>query len=159
MSLLSLQTKRLSAGRWQDLPEPELADLFAPKVVQWLPAGFQTQDSDQARRDFLAAVSQQADIVALRLAEGKGIGLLILSYPEEGSRTRNLGYLLAEKAWGQGLASELIAGLQAHFGGSAVTLSGGVMQENAASARVLEKAGFTPEAAQGETVYSWRADG
>uniref|UniRef100_UPI002B27572A GNAT family N-acetyltransferase n=1 Tax=Leisingera sp. TaxID=1879318 RepID=UPI002B27572A len=153
MSLLDLQTSRLSAARWQELTEAELADLFAPKVVQWLPEGFQTQDSDQARRDFLAAVAQQAEVIGLRGATGQGIGLMILSDPEDGSKTRNLGYLFAEAAWGQGLASELISGLQAHFRGSGVTLSGGVMQQNAASARVLEKAGFTPAPADSETVY------
>lgn len=159
MSLLELQTSRLRAVRWQDLTAAELAELFAPKVVQWLPEGFQAQNSDQARREFLAAVAQQAEVAGLRKAEGQGIGLLILSYPEDGSKTRNLGYLLAEAAWGQGLASELISGLQAHFGGSGICLSGGVMQENAASARVLEKTGFTPQPAGGETVYRWCADG
>ena len=159
MSLLELQTSRLRAVRWQDLTAAELAALFAPKVVQWLPEGFQAEESDQARRDFLAAVAQQAEVIGLRDTGGQGIGLLILSYPEDGSKIRNLGYLFAEAAWGQGLASELIGGLQAHFRGSGICLSGGVMQQNAASARVLEKAGFTPQSAGGETVFSWCADG
>ncbi|OBY24432.1 GNAT family N-acetyltransferase [Leisingera sp. JC1] len=155
MSLLDLKTGRLRAAPWQDLTAAELAGLFAPKVVQWLPDGFQAQGSDQSRREFLAAVSQQAEVAALCNAAGEGVGLIILSFPEEGSSIRNLGYLFAESAWGQGLASELIGGLQAHFRGSGVTLSGGVMQENAASARVLQKSGFTPEPAGAETVYSW----
>ncbi|KIC31919.1 GNAT family N-acetyltransferase [Leisingera sp. ANG-S5] len=155
MSLLDLKTRRLRAGAWQDLTAAELEGLFAPKVVQWLPAGFQAQGGDQSRRDFLAAVSQQAEVVALRTVSGEGVGLIILSLTEDSSSIRNLGYLFAEAVWGQGLASELIAGLQAHFRGSGVTLSGGVMQENAASARVLQKAGFTPAPAGEETVYSW----
>lgn len=57
------------------------------------------------------------------------------------------------------LASELISGLQAHFSGSGICLSGGVLLENAASARVLEKAGFTPQPSAGEMVYSWCASG
>ncbi|KIC13826.1 GNAT family N-acetyltransferase [Leisingera sp. ANG-Vp] len=157
MSLLDLQTSRLRAAPWQDLADAELADLFAPKVVQWLPAGFQSPADEAARRVFLQAVSQQAEVIALRSLAGQGIGLVILSSPEDGGATRNLGYLFAESAWGQGLAGELIAGLQACFSGSGVTLSGGVMQENAASARVLEKAGFTPQPAGAETVYSWHA--
>ncbi|MDC0657994.1 GNAT family N-acetyltransferase [Leisingera sp. SS27] len=155
MSLLSLTTKRMKAAPWQDLTVAELAGLFAPKVVQWLPDGFQAQGSDQSRREFLAAVSQQAEVAALRSAADEGIGLIILSIPKAGSSIRNLGYLFTESAWGQGLASELIGGLQAHFRGSGVTLSGGVMRENAASARVLQKSGFTPERAAAETVYSW----
>ncbi|MEW2911361.1 GNAT family N-acetyltransferase [Leisingera sp. JC11] len=159
MSLLELKTKRLQAAPWQDLTAMELAKLFDPKVVQWLPAGFQTAQDHSARQAFLQAVSQQAEAVALSNTSGEGIGLIILSYPEDGSKTRNLGYLFVEDAWGQGLASELISGLQAHFRGSGVTLSGGVMQENAASARVLQKAGFTPEPAGAETVYSWFSGG
>ncbi|KIC36592.1 GNAT family N-acetyltransferase [Leisingera sp. ANG-M7] len=159
MSLLSLTTKRLKAAPWQDLTAAELAGLFAPKVVQWLPDGFLAQGSDQSRREFLAAVSQQAEVAALRSTADEGIGLIILSIPKAGSSIRNLGYLFTEAAWGQGLASELIGGLQAHFGGSGVTLSGGVMQENAASARVLEKAGFTPSAEGDEIIYSWTAGG
>ncbi len=159
LSLLNLRTARLRAARWQELTEADLAALFAPKVVQWLPERFQPQDSDRARRDFLAAVAQQAEVIGLCGPDGQGIGLLILSHPEDGGKTRNLGYLFAETAWGQGLASELISGLQAHFSGSGMCLSGGVMLENAASARVLEKAGFTPQPAGRATVYSWCASG
>ncbi|MEX0303034.1 MAG: GNAT family N-acetyltransferase [Leisingera sp.] len=158
MSLLDFQTARLQAVPWQDLTALEMAGLFAPNVVRWLPQGFQATEDDGARRAFLAAVSQQAEVIALRNLAGQSIGLVILSFPEEGRLIRNLGYLFAEPAWGQGLASELIAGLQVHFRGSGVTLSGGVMQENAASARVLEKAGFTPEPMGAETVFCWRAD-
>lgn len=157
ISLLDLHTARLHARGWHNLTEPELAALFTPKVVQWLPAGFQAQGSDRDRRDFLAAVSQQAEVVALQTAHGQGIGLLILAFAEDDGNTRNLGYLFAETVWGQGLASELIGGLQVLFRSSGVTLSGGVMQENAASAWVLEKAGFTPRPAGGETVYSWHS--
>lgn len=157
MSLLNLRTRRLQALPWQDLASHELAALFAPAVVQWLPEGFQSPDGDQARRGFLSCVSQQAEVVALRNAAGAGTGLIILSLPEETGSTRNLGYLFVETVWGQGLASEMICGLQAHFQGSGVILSGGVMRENAASSRVLEKAGFTPEPAGAEIVYSWHS--
>ncbi|MCF6431831.1 GNAT family N-acetyltransferase [Leisingera sp. MMG026] len=159
MSLLDLQTSRLRAVPWRNLTDAEMAELFAPKVVQWLPSGFQTPEDDGARRAFLEAVSQQAEVIALRETAGQGIGLVIFSFPDKGAAIRNLGYLFAEAAWGQGLASELLGGLQAHFRGSGVTISGGVMQQNAASARVLEKAGFTPGPSGTETVYSWRAGG
>lgn len=161
MSLLGLQTPRLRAGRWQDLPQEDLAALFAEPVVRWLPPGFQGHTGAAAQRAFLGMLEEQAEVVALFDGAGRGAGLVILSHSEPagpGSRTRNLGYLLIEDVWGQGLAGELLAGLQDHFTGSGATLRGGVMQENAASARVLARAGFTAEAQGEETVYSWTAD-
>lgn len=157
MSLLSLCSARLRADRLERLSDAELAALVAPEVVQWLPAGFHAQGTT-ARRDFLAALSTQAEVVALRDRAGTHIGLLILSHPGP-EKIRNLGYLFVRSAWGQGLASELIAALQSHFHNSDVVLSGGVMQENAASARVLQKAGFTaqPSADSAETLYLWQA--
>lgn len=162
MSLLSLRTARLRAMPWQQLSEAELADLFAPDVVQWLPGGFQGLAGDAPRRAFLAALSNEADVAALQDSTGQGIGLVILSAPQQeaglhGGALRSLGYLFAEAAWGQGLATELLGGLQDSLRGSGVTLSGGVMAQNTASARVLEKAGFAAAPAQGETVYRWHA--
>ncbi|MFW8634394.1 GNAT family N-acetyltransferase [Cribrihabitans pelagius] len=158
MSLLDLQTPRLRAGRWQDLAEGDLAALFAKPVVRWLPPGFQGLSQAAAQRAFLGALAEQAEVAALFGRDGHGAGLVILSHPEPRSRTRNLGYLLVEDVWGQGLAGELLTALQTQFRGSGATLRGGVMQANAASARVLARAGFSAEAQDGETVYSWTAD-
>ena len=57
-----------------------------------------------------------------------------------------LGYLLAESAWGKGLASELIEGFVRWCRGEAAirSLAGGVNPDNAASIHVLEKNGFLP---------------
>lgn len=155
VSLLDLKTSRLRTVPWQELTAEELSELFAPKVVRWLPAGFQAAASSGEKSAFLKALSRSADVAALRNVADRCVGLIILSVPEEGGSIRNMGYLFAETAWGLGLASELIGGLQAHLRGSGVTLSGGVMRQNAASARVLEKAGFTPESAGDEIKYSW----
>lgn len=174
MSLLSLQSRRLQAAPWQRLSDAELAALFAPEVVQWLPAGFQAEGR-AARLAFLTELSTQAEVAALRDQSSAHIGLLILSLPQA-DNIRHLGYLFIKAVWGQGLASELIAALQAHVSGSDVVLSGGVMTANAASARVLQKAGFTALAADDraaddraagegatgggdETVYTWQAGG
>jgi RimJ/RimL family protein N-acetyltransferase len=154
LRLLDLQSERLTAARWQDLSAAELAALFAPAVVRWLPGGFQDQADDAARRAFLELLSAEAETVAL-FHEGAGAGLLILSRAQPGSPERHIGYLLAEQAWGKGLASELLHAVQDLFRGSGVVLLGGVMDENAASARVLEKAGFTGTRERGETVYRW----
>ncbi|MGR3760186.1 GNAT family N-acetyltransferase [Roseobacteraceae bacterium NS-SX3] len=156
MSLSDLHSARLQAVPWQELAAEDLEALFAPEVVRWLPGQFQDLENDTARRAFLNGLARQAEVVAL-LAEGQGAGLVILSRPSPDDGTRHLGYLFAEPFWGQGLASEVIAALQAQFRGTGVTLSGGVMPENAASARVLEKAGFEGTASGDETVFIWHA--
>ncbi len=55
-----------------------------------------------------------------------------------------VGYVLAESAWGQGYASELLCGFVAQWDARrpAARLLAGVDRDNAASRRVLEKAGF-----------------
>ncbi len=54
-----------------------------------------------------------------------------------------LGYLIAENAWGNGYASELLDGLiEALALGPAIPLVAGIGRDNPASARVLQKSGF-----------------
>ncbi len=58
-----------------------------------------------------------------------------------------LGYLLAERAWGKGIASELIRGLVEWCRKSGIaSIVGGVERNNIASRRVLEKNGFVCDA-------------
>ena len=69
-----------------------------------------------------------------------------------------LGYLIAESAWGKGLASELIGGfVEWCREQTIVSIEGGVGRENQASQRVLEKNGFelvTPtDPMQGELFF------
>ncbi len=160
LRLLDLQSPRFRAGHWQDLSAADLELLFAPEVTRWLPGGFHGLADDAARRQFLEAMSGEAETVAL-FADGWGIGLLILSYEDTGRSepgrrpTRHIGYLLAQHVWGQGYASALLQAVQALFRGSGTIISGGVMDENAASARVLEKAGFRGSRNGAETTYCW----
>jgi len=72
---------------------------------------------------------------------GELIGLISLN-PEEGE----LGYWVAPAFWGVGLASEAVEALTAHLlerRGLAV-LTASAFEDNPASIRVLEKAGFVP---------------
>jgi 2-polyprenyl-3-methyl-5-hydroxy-6-metoxy-1,4-benzoquinol methylase len=73
-----------------------------------------------------------------------------------------IGYLFAEQAWGQGLATELVAGLAdwARSQPSIRTLTGGVAPANPASARVLVKNGFETVAKSddGEVTYQLSVD-
>jgi len=159
LSLASLKTARLRGGDWRALCADDLTALFAINVVEFLPAGFQGLDTEEQQRDFLEALTLQADVLALFDASGQGVGLLILSHANPNTPERHLGYLLAQRAWGKGLATEVIAALQAQFRETNVTLCGGVMQGNTASARLLERAGFHGAEFDGEAIYRWAGSG
>lgn len=57
-----------------------------------------------------------------------------------------LGYILSRSEWGQGFATETVNALIAAAGGfGLLELDASVHPANAASIRVLEKSGFTPD--------------
>ena len=84
------------------------------------------------------------------------VGFLTLHW--EGPRHLMIGYLLGETVWGRGLASELVCGLVRHLDdiGWHGRVTGGVDIDNPASAAVLRKAGFAPDAGgpEGTAFYS-----
>lgn len=159
MTLAGLTTVRLRGGEWCELCGDDLAALFAPDVVEFLPGGFQGLEVVGEQRAFLAELSQRADVLALFDAFGQGVGLLILSHANPNTSERHLGYLFAQNVWGQGLATELVAALQALFRDTNVTLCGGVMLGNTASARLLDRAGFHGVEFDGEVIYRWSGSG
>jgi len=75
---------------------------------------------------------------------GTPIGLVFVHEDEQGGDVDvRLGYLLAESAWGRGLATELVRGfVDVCRDRGARSIAGGVGKSNAASRRVLEKCGF-----------------
>ncbi|MFP3382190.1 GNAT family N-acetyltransferase [Tritonibacter sp. SIMBA_163] len=160
MALLALQSERLRAVPVARLSPQDRDALFEPEVVTYLPDGFQGLETDAARCVLLDGVQQEAEVVALSTRAGEVIGLLILSHGAAGDRLRHLGYLFVRATWGQGYASEMLRALQDLYRGQPVVLSGGVMADNAASARVLQKNGFVRGAPSeaGEVTYTWDAE-
>lgn len=80
-----------------------------------------------------------------RRADGAWIGKLDAEVTAAGVAT-NVGYLFAPAFWGQGLASEAVAALSAHLRRHGVLEQRAtVTVGNAASCRVLERAGFVHE--------------
>ncbi|KAE9629950.1 GNAT family N-acetyltransferase [Parasedimentitalea maritima] len=157
MTLFEVRSERLYCDDWRLLSPDDLSTFFMPEVVKFLPGGFHDLLSFSAQRDFLTELSREAEVVALFDISGAGVGLLVLSYAESSSKERHLGYLFAQSVWGQGRATELISALQQHFGDTDTVLCGGVMADNTASARVLQRAGFHGEGGGEEVVYRWSA--
>ncbi|WP_416368878.1 GNAT family N-acetyltransferase [Tritonibacter mobilis] len=159
MELKDLKSGRLHATEPAQMTAADREALFAPEVVAFLPPGFQNLRTDAARRHLIDALQQEAEVVALSAQDQEIVGLVILSFAHDAAGQRNLGYLFTRRAWGQGYASEMLCALQDQLRGTHVVLSGGVMAENAASARVLQKCGFEPgeKIASGEMTYVWDA--
>ncbi|MHA3977002.1 GNAT family N-acetyltransferase [Halovulum sp. GXIMD14794] len=125
------------ARRWL---EAELAGVLTPAVLAPLPKALAL---DGAVGDWIDARAAESRVMLVRDRDGGALlGLLILAEAAPGEA--HLGYLLAERAWGRGVATELVRGLMAEAG--PVRWRAGVDAGNPASARVLEKCGFLPEA-------------
>jgi len=154
MTLCDLKSARLSAASWEEISEYELTQLFADAVVRWLPPGFQSAKTDTERRHFLWQLSGEAEIIALTDVDGVHIGIVILAH---GDPERHLGYLFAQQAWGRGYATELLRALQDLYATQPVCLIGGVMAQNAASSRALEKTGFERASDGADWTYRWQS--
>lgn len=163
------RTDRLDVAEWHNIALPagrELAhvlpDLLTPATTRALPPAWHG-DYDRARaaswireRD-----DESATLMVLDRATGDPLGLVILFEIEAGDPSGGvelrLGYLLAESAWGRGLGTELVAGLVEWCRSEPRirSIAGGVEPDNAASARVLTKNGFTTAGVptEGEQIY------
>jgi RimJ/RimL family protein N-acetyltransferase len=136
----------------------ELSALLTPAVTQYLPEPMQIHEGPNEIEKWVSARTGESDVFCVRDARTQELlGLLVLgaSPGATGALNVRLGFLLAEKAWGKGIATELVKGLVGWCAkqASPVQLLGGVEVENAASAAVLIKAGFTRAAdmSTGET--------
>lgn len=163
---LAFETERLTVRHWRGGTEnpierggflQALNGLLTDDVLKDLPASMQLDDTPEAVSNWVDARARESDCLSVkRSTNGALLGLLILvdtgaSIPMP---TLHLGYMFARHAWGQGLATELLAGLIASVATWApLRLVGGVSKANPASARVLEKLGFSlvPELSFGDT--------
>lgn len=154
----TFSTPRLLVGDWHrvanehglDLVEVVRSVLTTATTAALPPEWHGDFDHERARQWVAARDAESPTRLAFASDSGQPIGLLIL-FESAGRRDParvelRLGYVLAESAWGEGLASELVGGLVdwARSEPSIETISGGVAKDNAASARVLLKNGFEP---------------
>jgi len=160
ISLKGFVTANLVVRHWEEwLEEAEkrkalearLAEILTPSVLAHLPPSMQLSGAASSVRGWVSARAAESRVFVVATAgEGEIVGLLILvQLPETAQKDAlHLGYLLAESAWGRGYATELVTGLVNAKGfGTGTRFSGGVGKENIASAKVLQKSGFTRSAA------------
>lgn len=159
-----LRTDRLIAGEWhaasEDLCngrslEEIVAEILTEPVTRSLPPSWHGDYSIDRARTWIGDRDREAStLLVVEKMSRSPAGLIILfeegsSLQESGIEIR-LGFLLAEKAWGRGYASEMIGALVRWCRGNPAisAIAGGVVKTNTASRRVLEKCGFT-QAEQG----------
>ncbi len=148
-------TARLTVTRLGDAGMPSLparlVDILSPAVTAALPPGWQHVDSIAAATEWLAdRLAEGAVLVAQpqdQIESNDVVGLMLLHEDDATGEVR-IGYLLAHEWWGRGLATEMIAGLVnwCRGAGGVRRLVGVVARTNPASARVLQRNGFTAAA-------------
>ena len=145
-------TERLLVCEWRstspdDWNQEELAvvvkNILTPKVTQSLPPAWQGNYTSERASSWIEERDDEATtLLVIEKSTRTAIGFIILFNCTDGRDIR-LGYLLAEIAWGKGLASELIGGFVEWCKKNAISsVTGGVESDNNASKRVLEKNGF-----------------
>ncbi len=149
------ETPRLMVGEWHSLSshdpgegdlEHAVMSILTEEVTRALPPEWHGAYSVARARDWIRARDEEGvTLLVVERSSRRAVGLVILL--QDGERgdgvVLRLGYLLAEAAWGRGLASELIRGFVDWCRGVGVTrIIGGVATNNPPSRRVLEKCGF-----------------
>jgi len=156
LSNCSFRTDRLVVDHWSQLLRGESAEVLRDRFVMSLltdaatrdlPAGWQGgYNMERAASWFAERERESTVLLVANGSDGHPVGLLILSESGDSPDTSDirLGYVIAESAWGIGLATELVAGIAdwCRADGTVRSLVGGVADRNIASARVLLRNGF-----------------
>ncbi|MGI9599235.1 MAG: GNAT family N-acetyltransferase [Acidimicrobiales bacterium] len=154
----TFETERLLVQPWHrrrpdgcsplDLPNA-VAEMLTEPVTRHLPNSWHGSYSRHRAETWIAERDAESTVllVGARPA-GDPVGLVILTETPAGGDELvdiRLGYLLAETAWGTGLATELLGGLVewCRPQKQIASIVGGVAEDNRGSIRVLERHGFT----------------
>lgn len=130
-----------------DLAE-SVAGLLTTRTTASLPGPWRGDYSvERARRWIAERDAESQTLLVTDHRTGAVVGLVLLfveASSEDGNDDLRIGYLLSDAVWGQGLGSELVAGLVrwAKASPGLSTVTAGVEASNVASARVLVKNGF-----------------
>lgn len=167
-----LMTPRLTLRPVTSADRADLVALEAdPKVMRYLNGGQPVPEAGLPDGDFLTPRGTEPEVLAAHeTATGRFVGWFAFFDDGviDGLRTAELGYRLAQVAWGKGYASEGVRALIAegfdHWGFDRIRAE--TMAVNLASRRVMEKAGMRhvrtifpafstpiPGADQGEVIY------
>lgn len=150
-------TDRLLVKEWHSAPGDAwptfdlgrvVSELMTEPVTRHLPVSWRGQFSVSRARAWVAERDDESPtLLVVDRTSAQPVGLVIVfesAIEPGGAADVRLGYLLAEVAWGQGLATELLAGFVdwCRARPTIHTITAGVAPTNRASRRVLERLGF-----------------
>ncbi len=136
----------------QALPESWRGDYSLDRAERWI------AERDAESPTFLVTGRQTAEALGLLIVFFDPSGAEETGIEGHGGGDLRIGYLLSERVWGQGLASELVAGLVRWTTADPgiATLTAGVEASNDASRQVLLKNGFQRFGAECEGELTYR---
>jgi len=158
--LEGFETERLRVLGWRSRGDEVLAawltSALTEAVTRELPPSWQGPLQPNVA-EWIAARDEQGRLFLVEAKDGsEPLGLFMLFPPEITPATEEVrvGYVLGERAWGQGFATELLRGFVAAWdaAGPGPALLAMVTPSNRASRRVLEKAGFVLMGRDGEVL-------
>jgi RimJ/RimL family protein N-acetyltransferase len=122
--------------------------MLTPEVTKQLPESWQGPYSVERAASWIRdRDAEGTQLLALSSSTREPVALLLLHEEESALADRpevRIGYLVSERQWGRGFASELLFGLIDWARASGVaSIVAGVAPGNGASIRVLEKCGLT----------------
>lgn len=158
------RTPRLVVGDWHELSVrfrldlvDVVGDILTPTTTAELPLPWRgAYDGERAAAWIEERDDESATLLVVEHRAARAIGVVILfeaaAEHEAGPTEVRVGYVLAQSAWGRGMASELVGGLVAwgRRQPSIRSMAAGVGVDNDASARVLLKTGFRRVGVHGE---------
>ena len=137
--------------------------ILSPSVVSQLPpyfSGIKTEKLAQAWFDRMLKESRLFLVYQTDKQQLIGFSFLFLDESNTKRKEAHLGYLLAEEAWGQGFASELVTALIEHCQQNNIAdrLIAGVDATNLASIALLKKVGFRPAENNGTNTLTFHLE-
>ena len=152
----SYHTERLHVLPWKEYANSSekvhafaelVTEILSPEVTKDLPSGWQQIITAADARQWVEERDEESSLLLIQDQSSQAIIGLMFLYESESkdlSIEVRLGYLIAQKHWGKGYATELIQGL-VHWCKSIEkikSISGGVESGNIGSIKVLERNGF-----------------
>jgi RimJ/RimL family protein N-acetyltransferase len=131
----------------RDVVAQAMLRIISPSVAFYLPGTLQAIKTEEEAASWVMEQTAQGDLLSVRDSSSQlVIGVVVLTYApgSDGSTVVRIGYSLEQVFQGQGLGTELVAGLVdwATNDQQVTKLVGMVEADNAASIKVLEKNGF-----------------
>ena len=138
-----------------------VAEMMTETTTRSLPPAWHGKYTLQRAEALIAELDEESATLLISLeGSGEPVGLVIvfeMSGDEPAGIELRLGYILRESMWGRGFATEMVEGFVGwcRVEPSIRSITAGVAQDNAASARVLISNGFVAldEPPDGEQIF------